>query len=492
MMYCRIIFLSLLACTSYTVCQEYKTVSTCSGPVKGIVEYRGNEKIYNFRGIPYAKPPIGDLRFRKPEPIESWVNVLDATRFGAPCVQSQLFGNVFYGGSVSEDCLYLNIYVPNNISMTNKMAVMVWIHGGGYSQGEGASYDGGNLAIKGDVIVVTFNYRLGIFGFLNTNDNESPGNFGLWDQNMVFQWVKSNIEAFGGNPSAITIFGESAGGMSVSYHTLIPYNKGLFQRAIAQSGTAFSSPVPTASKNKDFINFINGKLNCTSSTQFNTSEFVQCLKRKSYTELNNVGSGYMNIETGTLQGIPVAPSIDGDLITTDPDVLLSDKTSYAYNFFRSLDYMAGTTDGEASIFLTVLSLLESMKVININLTEGISKEFLCETFSQDMAKSYFKNSPKAAKALCDKYSYHGNEDKLIQQGILVADMSTDLYFIGPTVKTLKIHEDKNTERKTYHYFFSRAIPEIFGMVSPPWFTKASHGTELAFIFGGSAFNNDLF
>ncbi|KAJ8310832.1 hypothetical protein KUTeg_012697 [Tegillarca granosa] len=280
----RILFLSLLACATYTLCQEYKTVTTCSGPVKGIVEYRGNKKVYNFRGIPYAKPPIGDLRFRKPEPIGSWGNELDATHYGAPCVQMQEYWNVLIGGNVSEDCLYLNIYVPNNISMTNKMAVMVWIHGGGYTLGEGAVYDGSNFAIKGDVIIVTFNYRLGIFGFLNTNDKESPGNFGLWDQNMVFQWVKSNIEAFGGNPSAITIFGESAGGMSVSYHTLIPYNKGLFQRAIVQSGTAFSSPVLTASKNKDFMNFINGKLNCTSPTQFNTSEFVQCLKRKSITE----------------------------------------------------------------------------------------------------------------------------------------------------------------------------------------------------------------
>ncbi|KAJ8310831.1 LOW QUALITY PROTEIN: hypothetical protein KUTeg_012696 [Tegillarca granosa] len=152
--------------------------------------------------------------------------------------------------------------------------------------------------------------------------------------------------------------------------------------------------------------------------------------------------------------------------------------------------MAGTTDGEASHFLTFFSYLDSIGVIHVNLTEGISKEFLCETFSQDMAKSYFNNSPKAAKALCDKYSYHGKEDKLVQQGILVADMGTDLFFIGPTVKTLKVHEDKNTERKTYHYFFSRAIPLMLGGIAP-WFTKAGHATELAFLFGGSVFNLNL-
>ncbi|KAJ8310034.1 hypothetical protein KUTeg_011899 [Tegillarca granosa] len=134
------------------------------------------------------------------------------------------------------------------------------------------------------------------------------------------------------------------------------------------------------------MNFINGKLNCTSPTQFNTSEFVQCLKRKSFAELHNVGSEYQYSVTDTHQRLLIAPSIDGDLITADPDVLLSDKNSY----------------------------LDSIGVIHVNLTEGISKEFLCETFSQDMAKSYFKNSPKAAKALCDKYSYHGNEDKLVQ------------------------------------------------------------------------------
>ncbi|KAJ8310828.1 hypothetical protein KUTeg_012693 [Tegillarca granosa] len=141
----RILFLSLLVCTTAVMCQEYKTVSTCSGPVKGIVEYRDNTKLYNFRGIPYAKPPIGDLRFRKPEHIESWVNVLDATRYGAPCVQQNLVPDSLIGGNISEDCLYLNIYVPHNISSSNKMAVMVWIHGGGYNLGEGAYYDGGNL-----------------------------------------------------------------------------------------------------------------------------------------------------------------------------------------------------------------------------------------------------------------------------------------------------------------------------------------------------------
>ncbi|KAJ8310837.1 hypothetical protein KUTeg_012702 [Tegillarca granosa] len=305
---------------------------------------------------------------------------------------------------------------------------------------------------------------------------------------MVFQWVKSNIEAFGGNPSAITIFGQSSGAMGVSFHMLIPYNKGLFQRAIVQSGTVFSSPVLKRSDNQNFMNFLNSKLNCTSSTQFNTSEFVQCLKRKSSAELNGVGSEYLYGVTDTHQAISIAPSIDGELIIADPDVLLSDKNSYAYKFFRSLDYMAGTTNGEASHFLGVLSYLNAVQIININLTDGISNRFLCEKVSQDMAKVYFKSSQKATKALCNKYSYHGNEDKLVQQGILVADMNTDLYFIGPTVKTLKVHENKNTGGKTYQYFFTKTVP---GLLSAPvsWFTKAPHGTELAFLFGGSAFNS---
>ncbi|XP_069103815.1 pyrethroid hydrolase Ces2e-like [Argopecten irradians] len=207
-------------------------VSSEAGSIEGVLVPFPNGNVYQFKGIPYAKPPVGPLRFSKPVKQPPWSDTLNATEYKPGCIQSDP-GNL----PTSEDCLFLNVYVPSEVSAIANKTVMVWIHGGGYTSGAGSLYDGSFLALHGDVIVVTLNYRLGVLGFFSTGDANARGNYGLWDQIEALKWVKSNIRNFGGNPDSVTLFGESAGAFSVSHLAIMPSNKGLFHRVIMQSGS---------------------------------------------------------------------------------------------------------------------------------------------------------------------------------------------------------------------------------------------------------------
>ncbi|XP_011630104.1 esterase E4-like [Pogonomyrmex barbatus] len=188
---------------------------------------------FAFRGIPYAKPPIGELRFKDPVPPEAWSENRDASKYGNVAVQYNIFDGTIIG---DEDCLYLNVY-NTDLELSQKRAVMVWIHGGGFFMGDGnPSIYGPDFIIRKDVVLVTLNYRLGVLGFLNLNDEVATGNQGLKDIVMALKWVQKNIAKFGGDPKNVTIFGESAGGAIVHYLTLSPLTEGLFHKAIAHSG----------------------------------------------------------------------------------------------------------------------------------------------------------------------------------------------------------------------------------------------------------------
>jgi len=224
---------------------------TPSGEVVGLQGRYGN---HAWLGFPYAKPPVGALRWRAPQPAEAWTGTREALAFGSPCTQfaSPIGGvNTARAGQPvgSEDCLCLNVYAPRFTqgsvpSGEARLPVMVWIHGGGNTIGEAGFYDGGNLAATEKLVVVTLNYRLGPFGWFghaalradNATDNDRSGNFGTLDLIRALEWVKDNIAAFGGNPGNVTIFGESAGGQNVYALLLAPQAGGLFHRAIVESG----------------------------------------------------------------------------------------------------------------------------------------------------------------------------------------------------------------------------------------------------------------
>ncbi len=228
-----------------------ETVQIQGGMVQGA---RLDSGVMTFQGIPFAAPPTGDLRWRPPQPVVAWDDTRDAKSFSPVCWQPQADPESFYGGAGdqerSEDCLYLNVWSGAETQGANH-PVMVWIHGGGLQTGSGSTvlYDGDNFAQRG-VVLVTINYRLGPMGFLAHPDlsaeNTPPtsGNFGVQDQVAALEWVKNNIDAFGGDSSRITIFGESAGSWSVNYMTATPLAAGLFQRAIGHSGGIFWPMTP--------------------------------------------------------------------------------------------------------------------------------------------------------------------------------------------------------------------------------------------------------
>lgn len=230
---------------------------TSSGPIVGFVGTYGS---HVWLGIPYAKAPVGELRWRVAQSPEAWTTVRPALAFGSPCLQ---YGSIF-GGTAdarpdepigSEDCLYLNVYAPpSDGKRSARLPVMMWIHGGGNTIGEAGFFNGGNLAMSQQVVVVTVNYRLGPFGWLRhaslragaATPAEQSGNFGTLDLVQALQWVRDNASVFGGDPSNVTIFGESAGGVNVYTLMLAPQARGLFARAIVQSGSVRVSSTAVA------------------------------------------------------------------------------------------------------------------------------------------------------------------------------------------------------------------------------------------------------
>ena len=209
-------------------------VSTSKGRLRGTADERG---VAVFKGVPYAAPPVGERRFRPPQPVEPWADVRDALEFGASCPQpSQRPAGWTQETTEDEDCLYLNVW-SKGVGADSTRPVMVWIHGGGYSLGSGSwpIYDGANLADRGDVVVVTVNHRLGPFGYLHL-DGTIDGNNGQLDLIAVLEWVRDEIAAFGGDAGNVTVFGESGGGAKISVLHAMPAARGLFHRAVIQSG----------------------------------------------------------------------------------------------------------------------------------------------------------------------------------------------------------------------------------------------------------------
>ncbi|XP_043237086.1 esterase FE4-like [Amphibalanus amphitrite] len=232
--------LLLLVVTLAVASADRPRVRLSDGELLGTTETSAAGTPYPaFYGIPYAQPPVGALRFRRPEPVQPWNGTRDAGSPSEPC--TQLYVDRFRG---SEDCLYANVYTPSlpeDPPSAPGRHVVVYIPGGAFNFGSGGPGQlGGGRFVDEGIILVTFNYRVGPFGFLTTEDEAAPGNYGLHDQVLALRWVRDNIAAFGGDPDRVTLAGESAGGASVHLHMLSPLSRGLFQRAISQSATALS------------------------------------------------------------------------------------------------------------------------------------------------------------------------------------------------------------------------------------------------------------
>ncbi|MGH8881493.1 MAG: carboxylesterase/lipase family protein, partial [Stackebrandtia sp.] len=213
---------------------KHPVVETSNGPVRGVE----TSTVRTYQGVPYAAPPVGDLRWEPPAPVEPWTDVRDASKPGKPCTQPTDQPIGVPGGE--EDCLTLNVTTPAKKGHKKK-PVVVWIHGGSFTYGDGASYAARKLAARGEAVVVTFNYRLGAFGFLSHPDLAKADNLGLQDQQAVLKWVRDNASAFGGDAGNVTLMGQSGGGYSVCGHMAAPSSAGLFHKAIIHSAGCVGS-----------------------------------------------------------------------------------------------------------------------------------------------------------------------------------------------------------------------------------------------------------
>lgn len=238
-------------------------VQTKSGLVRGIRTNVLGKDVDTFLGIPFAQPPVGDLRYKKPVPVTPWHNILEATKLPNSCVQEPFtYFPGFHGEEMwnpntelSEDCLYLNIWAPAHLRERGQRPteVLVWIYGGGYMGGTTTLevYDADLMVANTDMIITSMQYRCGAFGYLYLNMEDAPGNVGMYDQSLAIKWIRDNIEYFGGDPDRITLFGESAGAGSIAVHLLSPESSHLFQRAILQSGV-INSPWSIMSREKAY------------------------------------------------------------------------------------------------------------------------------------------------------------------------------------------------------------------------------------------------
>ena len=235
--------IALCAQTSFAQDQDAPVAPTQSGPVRGFV----NGGVEGFLGIPYAAPPVGDLRWRPPQPVQSWTDVRDAMKFGAYCAAAKSTNGP---RSESEDCLFINVWRPAKTARDARLPVYAFIHGGGFINGSSNQADMTDIVEQTGVIGVSFNYRLGPLGFFSHPAiTQDSGDFGLMDQQAALRWVHDNIAGFGGDPARVTLGGESAGGYSVCAHLTAPGSAGLFSQAMMQSGSCISIPLAAAQKN---------------------------------------------------------------------------------------------------------------------------------------------------------------------------------------------------------------------------------------------------
>jgi para-nitrobenzyl esterase len=305
-------------------------VRTANGVVRGDSRTGYDE----WLGIPYAAPPVGNLRWQAPQPVASWSGVRDATHFGNRCVQGSGWDPGYETPKLTEDCLYLNVYAPHSARRRN-LPVMVWIHGGGFSGGAGQDTDPRKYVEKGGVVFVTINYRLGALGFLDLpqmgqEGADGPGSFGLLDQQAALRWVQRNISRFGGDPGNVTIAGQSAGGSSVCDQLASPTARGLFARGIIMSGgCSMQSQAAGQASSAAYAK----ALGCTDA-----ATVLACLRSKSPAEI-----------LAAQQANPVRPAVGGRAFPVDPAVAV--KTGQ----FTRVPVMNGQVHDERNLFIFQLN-----------------------------------------------------------------------------------------------------------------------------------------
>ncbi|KAM9377868.1 fatty acyl-CoA hydrolase precursor, medium chain isoform 2-T2 [Pholidichthys leucotaenia] len=439
-------------------------VHTKLGSLRGeYVSVKGKETgVHAFLGVPFAKPPVGpSLRLTAPQPVEGWEGVRDATKQPRMCIQSTEFTVELLEKlgilqpeipEISEDCLYLNIYTPANRAHDAKLPVMIWIHGGGFVMGAAATYDGSALAAYQDTVVVVIQYRLGYLGFISTGDENISGNFGMLDQIEALRWVQQHIHNFGGDKDSVTIFGESAGGVSVSLLLLSPLSNGLFHHAIAESGTAgigllsASNPLPVAQ----------AVANASGCSLENTKEMGDCLRNH---DIKTIVAFYED------RNLSFPINVDGHFLTKPVNEL------FRNHELLTVPFMTGVNTDEGGWMLTdFFSQLFAVP----NWTEGIDREQVVKILSS------FYSDPKDAvikEWIVDEYA--GNGEDRVKNRDALTEIIGDIMFNIPAIKTADAHRDAGAPVYLYEY----QHPPNFLQEKRPSFVRSDHGDEIFPVLG---------
>ncbi|XP_012939415.1 neuroligin-4, X-linked-like [Aplysia californica] len=351
------------------------TVSAPAGRFQGLLENdQKGQPYFAFRGIPYAKPPVGELRFALPEPLPKLDGTFDATKHGHICPMPDMLLELVDREQGKEDCLFLNVYAKE-LAPSSLKKVLVFIHGGGYIFGSSNECDASTVVTTHDIVFVTINYRLGVLGFLSTGDQSSPGNFGLWDMTLALKWVKDNIASFGGDPNDVTISGESAGGSAVGYLSISPHTKGLFSKAYPQSGTPTSAFGKALDPQKDALTLA-ASVNCfegdasQKADSDTTRKMIECLRKLPLSNFTQ----YLALSIDRTVFVPI---VDKDFVPRPPLQLLRDDSYLEDVGFFKRSYLVGIDNNEASVVRPyVENFLAGMIKSRGNITDNEKTELL--------------------------------------------------------------------------------------------------------------------
>ncbi|KFM78976.1 Cholinesterase, partial [Stegodyphus mimosarum] len=437
------------------------TIQTSTGILHGKRSEVLNKSLRLFLGIPYAEPPIGNLRFKRPIELLSEDVERDTAEFGPSCYQSPHLASLISPllkpneAEISEDCLYLNVYIPGERKPDRPLSVMVWLAGEGFSFADPRQFDGRYLAVEGDVIVVTVGYRLGVFGFLNADTVDAPGNAGLFDQRMALKWVKKNIAKFGGNPQSVTLFGRFTGSMSAAIHAFSPLSKQekLFDRVILQSG------VPVG----DWV-FERSPLNTT----FLLAEATDCV----FENISDVISCLRNVPTDVLLSSSISipetwrPSYDSTLVFENT------LKSVIRGEYAPLEILVGITNDEGSLCTTALSAIESplyQKFVDATLTSQEFKELLISNMLD-----VFKHNDTLINKLAI-YNYNTPELPKLREEFV--KFCGDMHVKTHALKLADITAQKQQKIFVYEFVYRPSFS------SHPEFIRAAHGDDVLFTMG---------
>ncbi|XP_069168510.1 carboxylic ester hydrolase isoform X2 [Procambarus clarkii] len=336
---------------------ERPVVNTLNGRISGFMELSTKGKpLYSFHSIPYAKPPIGNLRLKDPEAAGSWSGVRDGSVVPPLCSQIPYMAltnrKPVYDGK--EDCLYLSIFTAKPGEPNAQLPVMVFFHGGAYYAGGIRNYTP-YVLLNEDIVLVLVQYRLGILGFLSTEDSVIPGNFGLKDQTMALKWIQRNIHNFGGDPKRVTLFGESAGGSSVHFHILSPHSEGLFARGIMQSGTLFC-PWAMGGSFSEVARYTGELFGCPqphgTSSDHASSVLLSCLQG---VNVENLTLSLMHHVEFNFSPLLLGPRVDGDFIPSEPELLM------VQGKHKVVDIISGVNSHEGGLFAFPLYSNEALQ-----------------------------------------------------------------------------------------------------------------------------------